>query len=107
MLDRSRRCREGIEETEDISIDPQGVETGVEKEDSNSINESRSIHQVSRIYRGDRDFLDRSIRCRRGVEIAIRNNLRSSTDDQVSRRCRGRCQASSKKQFFEKRKTQT
>ena len=34
--------------------------------------EARSIHQVSRSYREDRNFLDRPTRCRGGVEIAIR-----------------------------------
>ena len=46
-------------------------------------------HQVSRSYRGFRNFLDRSTRCREAVEIAIRKSLRSSTDSKVSRRYRG------------------
>ena len=67
-LDRSTKCRGGIEETEEISIDPHGVETGVEKEASDTFNGisidpsgvedvsrrqklSRSIHQVSRMCR--------------------------------------------------------
>ena len=37
--------------------------------------EARSIHQLSRSYQGDRNFLDRSTRYRRGVEIAIRKSL--------------------------------
>ena len=99
-IERYREARR-ISDTRS-SIDPQGIETGVEKEDTNSTSESRSIQQVSRIYRQDRRNLDRSIRCRGGVEIAIRNNMRSSTDDQVSRRCRGRCRAHRKRQFFQK-----
>ena len=49
--------------------------------------EARSIHQVSRSYRGCRTILDRSTRYREAVRIAIRKGRRSSTDSKVSRRC--------------------
>ena len=51
--------------------------------------EARSIHQVSRSCREVRKFLDRSIKYQGTVEIAIRKSLGSSTDSQLSRRCRG------------------
>ena len=37
--------------------------------------EARSIHQVLRSYRGDRNFLDQSTKCQGGVEITIRKSL--------------------------------
>ena len=42
--------------------------------------EARSIHQVSRSYRGYRPILDRSTRYRGASEIVIRKSLGSSTD---------------------------
>ena len=59
-----------------VSSKCQGVKT------SNTKDEARLIHPVSRSYRGDKNFLDRSTRCW-GVELAF------------------------KIIFFEKRKTQT
>ena len=54
------------------------TDTGVEKvsryKTSDTRDEARSIHQVSRSYRGDRNFLDWP-RCRGGVEIATRKSL--------------------------------
>ena len=43
--------------------------------ESVSRTEAQSIHQVSRSYRGDRSFLDRSTRYRGGVEIVLRKKL--------------------------------
>ena len=37
--------------------------------------EARSIHHLSRSYRGSRNFLDRSTSYRRSIEIAIRKSL--------------------------------
>ena len=59
---------------------------------------SRSIHQVSRSYQGDMSFLNRSTRCWEAIEIAIRKSLRSSTDSNVSRRCRAFQNSFSKKE---------
>ena len=42
--------------------------------------EARSIHQVSRSYRGCRPILDQSTRYRGAGEIVIRKSLRSSID---------------------------
>ena len=50
------------------------VEVSSNKE-SDPRTEARSIHQVSRSYRGGRSFLDRSTRYRGGVEIALRKSL--------------------------------
>ena len=85
------------------SLTDTGIEEVSRNKSSDTRIEARSIHQVSRSYRRGRNFLDQSTRCREAVEIAIRKSWRSSTDSKVSRRCR----ASFKKQFFEKRKTQT
>ena len=62
-----------------------GVETVSSFNESWIRIEARSIDQVSRRYRGDRNFLDRSTSCREGVEIAIRKHLKSSIDSQLSR----------------------
>ena len=45
--------------------------------------ETRSIHQLSRSYRGGKNFLDWSTKSREAVEITIRKSLRSSTDSKV------------------------
>ena len=42
---------------------------------SDTRDEAQLIHQVSRSYQGDRNFLDRSTRCRGGVKIVIRKRL--------------------------------
>ena len=45
--------------------------------ESISRTEARSIHQVSKSYRGGRSFLDWSTRYRGSVEIVIRNSLKA------------------------------
>ena len=60
---------------------------------------SRSIHQVSRSYRGGRRFLDLSTRYWEAVKIAIWKSLRSSTDSMVSRRCQGGVELAFKSSF--------
>ena len=42
---------------------------------SDTRDEARSIHQVSRSYRRDKNFLDRSTRCRGGIELAFKMNF--------------------------------
>ena len=68
------------------------ADTGVEKvsryKTLDTRDEARLIHQVSKSYRGDRNFLDRLTNYREGVEIAIRNTLRSSIDSLAVERCR-------------------
>ena len=61
--------------------------------------EARSIHQVSRSYRGYRPILDRSIRYRGAGEIVIRKSLGSSTYSQLSRRYRGGVEPAFKNSF--------
>ena len=72
-----------------IDINRCSCRGSVERQINKRLKRSRLIHQVSRSYRGDRSFLDRSTKCREAVEIAIRKSLRSSTDSKVSRRYRG------------------
>ena len=55
---------------------------------SDTRDEAQSIHQVSRSYQGDKNFLDRSTSYREGVEITIRNTLRGSIDSLAVERCR-------------------
>ena len=85
-----------------IDVDRCSCRGFVEGQINKRLKRSRSIHQVSRSYRGDRNLLDRFTRYRGAGEIAIRKILGSSTDSQLSRRCR----ASFSKHFFERRKTQ-
>ena len=88
------RCRGGVEtsieqvsrktmSTDHVSRSCRGIET------SEARDEARSIHQMSRSYRGVINFLDRSRRYRGADEIAIKKSLGSSTYSQLSRRCRG------------------
>ena len=58
---------------------------GVEVPSKDTRKEARSIHQLSKSYRGSRNFLDQPHSYRKGVEIAIINNLRSR---QIAK-CRG------------------
>ena len=53
----------------------EGVEEVSRYQTAEPIPEARSIDVVSRRYRGDRENLDRSTRCRGSVEIAIRKRL--------------------------------
>ena len=62
-----------------------GIEEVSRNKSSNTRIEARSIHQVSRSYRGGRNFLDRSTKCREIFGITIRKSWKSSTD----RRYRG------------------
>ena len=48
---------------------------------SNARTKARSIHQLSRSYRGGRSFLDQSTKYQEVVEIAIWKSLRSSTNN--------------------------
>ena len=52
----------------------EGIEKVSSNKESYSRIEARSIHQVSRSYRGGMSFLDRSTRYRGGVEIAFKKN---------------------------------
>ena len=76
------------------------TDTGVEKVSRYKTldirDEARLIHQVSRSYRGDKNFLDRSTRCRGGVEIAIRKSLEAR---QIAK-CRGGVELAFKNSFL-------
>ena len=61
--------------------------------------EARSIHQVSRNYRGCRAILDRSTMYQVAVGIAITKSWRSLTDSKVSRRYRGGVEPAFKTSF--------
>ena len=50
-----------------IDIDRCSCWGSIEGQNNKRLKRSRSIHQVSRSYRGDRIFLDRSTRCREAV----------------------------------------
>ena len=77
-----RRFREKAMSIDHVSRSCRGGKTPEARYDA------RSIHQVSRSCREVRNFLNRSTRCRGAVKIAIRKSLGSSTDSQLSRRCR-------------------
>ena len=66
---------------------------------SESRTEARSIHQVSRSYRGYRPNLDRSTRYQGAGEIVIRKSLGSSIYSQLSRRYRGGVEPAFKSSF--------
>ena len=89
-LDRWREVSSKV--LSQVSMIWPSIDTSVEKvsryKTSDIRDKARSIHQVSRSYRGSRNFLVRSTSCRGSVEIAIRKDLKSSTDSQVSRRYR-------------------
>ena len=72
-----------------IDVDKCSCRGSVEGQINKRLKRSRLIHQVSRIYWGDRSFHDWSTRCREVVEIVIRKRLRNSTDNKVLRRYRG------------------
>ena len=76
------------------------TDAAIEGQINKRLKRSRSIHQVSRSYRGDRSFLDQSTRCQEAVEIAIRKSLGSSTDSQLSRRYRGGVKSAFKSSFL-------
>ena len=67
---------------------------------SDTRDEARSIHQVSRSYRGERNFLDQSTRCWDGVEITIRKSLEA----QQIAKCRGRVELAFKINFSRREK---
>ena len=85
---RQMRCREvsrGVEVgVEKMLVDNWGIEQVLRNNSSDPRTEARSIHQVSRSYRGGRSFIDRSTRYQGAVGIAIWKSLRSSTDSKVS-----------------------
>ena len=58
-----------------IDVDRCSCRGSIEGQINKRLKRSRSIHQVSRSYRGDRSFLDQSTRCQEAVEIAIRKSL--------------------------------
>ena len=71
----------GIEESIEVGIEKMVVDSwGIEQVSSNKESdprtEARSIHQVSRSYRGGRSILDRSTRYRGAFGIAIRKRFR-------------------------------
>ena len=76
-----------------------GIEEVSRNKPSDTRTEARSIHQLSRNYRGGRNFLDRSTRCREAIKITIRKSLKSSTDSKVSRRCQGGVELAFKSSF--------
>lgn len=99
-----------------------GIEEVVEEGVENFAFDSFRCREVSRYKTKFRDKkFDRSTRCRvdiekiegfsidppgveTSVEIAIRKSLSSSTDDQVSRRCRGGVEPSVKNSFSRREK---
>ena len=86
----SRGIKEAIKVSiEEMVVDSWGIEKVSRNNSSDSRIEARSIHQVSRSYRGGRSFLDRSTKYRGAVEKAIRHSWRILTDSKVSRRFRG------------------
>ena len=93
--------KEGVEK---LVFDRYRYRGGVKEQPSDTKIEARSIHQLSRSYRGGRNFLDRSTRCQEANKIAIRKSLRSSTDSYVSRRCRGGVKLAFKSSFLKSEK---
>ena len=53
-----------------------GIEEVSRNKPSDTRTEARLIHQLSRSYRGGRNFLDHSTRCRETVEIANKKKLK-------------------------------
>ena len=76
-----------------------GIEEMSRNNPSNARIEARSIHQLSRSYRGDRSFLDLSTRYREAVGNVIRKSGRNSIDNKVSRRYRGGVEPAFKTSF--------
>ena len=80
-------------------VDSWGIEEVSRNNSTEPRTEARSIHQVSRSYRGCRAILDRSTRDREAVGITIRKSWRSLTDNKVSRRYRGGVELAFKTSF--------
>ena len=83
-LDRCR-CREVFRQlSRKVSRKWSSTDTSIEEVSRNNPSdariEARSIHQLSRSYRGGRSFLDLSTRYREAIEIAIWKSLGSLTD---------------------------
>ena len=102
--------RWGVEEAVEVGVEKMLVDSwGIEKVSSNNSSdprtEARSIHQVSRSYRGGRSFLNRSTRYQGALGIAIWKGLRSLTDSKVSRRYRGGVEPPFKTSFQEEKNT--
>ena len=80
------------------------IDTSVEEvsryKTSNTRVEAGSIHQVSRSYRGDMNFLDRPTKCQGGVEIVIRKSLEAR---QIAR-CREGVKLAFKNSFLRREK---
>ena len=62
-------------DVEELVVDSWGIGKVSSNKESISRIEAQSIHQVSRSYRGDKSFLDRSTKYRGGVEIVLRKRL--------------------------------
>ena len=96
----SRGIEEAIEGgIKEKVVDSWDIEQVSRNNSSDPRTEARSIHQVSRSYRGGRSILDRSSRCQGAVGIAIRKSWRSLTDSKVSRRYRGGVEPAFKTSF--------
>ena len=83
-LDRCR-CREVFRQlSRKVSRKWSSTDTSIEEVSRNNPSdariEARSIHQLSKSYRGGRSFLYRSTRYQKAIEIAIWKSLRGSTD---------------------------
>ena len=87
---------EGIEK---MVIDSWGIEEVLRNNPTEPRTKVRSIHQVSRSYRGCRPNLDRSTKYQEVVGIVIRKSWRSSTNSKVSRRYRGGVEPAFKTSF--------
>ena len=84
---------------EKMVVDSWGIEEVLRNNPIEPRTEARSIHQVSRSYRGCRAILDRSTMYQVAVGIAITKSWRSSTDSKVSRRYWGGVEPAFKTSF--------
>ena len=69
------------------NVDRCSYQEGVEEQSKDTGKEAQSIHQLSRSYRGSRNFLDQSTQLSRKCRDCDKKQFKSSTDSQVSRRC--------------------
>ena len=107
-LDRWRCQEVSRQQSRKVSRKWSSTNIGIEEVSRSNLSdtrtEARSIHQLSRSYRGGRSFLDLSTKYREGVKIAIRKSLRSLTNNKVPRRCRGGVKLAFKSSFSRKEK---
>ena len=98
-----RGIEEAIEEAIKVLRKWSSTDTSIEEvlrnNPSNARTKARSIHQLSRSYRGDRSFLDLSTRYREAVRNAIRKSWKSLIGSKVSRRYRGGVEPAFKTNF--------